>query len=104
MVRGHGFGTEVTAMKLRKLILAAGVMAALFTGLGDLAVQSVQAAPANPTAAGGSGGSPPRASTAAPPTIYVQSCTGGSFCQLTGAKPGHAYSPFIEEWNGKARR
>jgi hypothetical protein len=34
----------------------------------------------------------------------VQSCTGGSFCLATGAKPGNRLNPFIEEWTGKAWR
>jgi hypothetical protein len=80
---------EVTAVKLRKLLLAAGVSAALFTGAGTQAVQAVQAAPAHP-----SGG--------APPIIEVQSCTGGSFCLATGHRPGDRNAPFIEEWNGQA--
>lgn len=75
-------------MRLRKLFIAAGVMAALSTGLSAQAVQMAQAAPAHP----------------APPTINVQSCTGASFCLATGEKPGHGYDPFIEEWTGKAWR
>ncbi len=84
-------GKQTLALKLRKLLLAAGVVAALATGLGAQAIQAVQAAPAHPRAA-------------APPTINVQSCTGGSFCLATGDKPGHGFNPFIEEWTGKAWR
>ena len=78
-----------------KLFLAAGVAATLVAGLGGSA-QAVQAVPAARATQA------PKA--AAPPTIFVQSCTGNSFCLATGDKPGHGYSPFIEEWNGKTWR
>jgi hypothetical protein len=79
-------------MKVRLALaawVAAGAVAALVAGLGGTA----QAALAHPE-------------TAAPPVLYVQSCTGGSFCLATGtySKPGERYAPLAEEWNGKTWR
>jgi hypothetical protein len=73
---------------MKRLLLAAGATLALVAGL---SAQTVQAASAGPKAG-------------APPVINVQSCTGASFCLLTGFKPAHRFASFIELWNGKAWR
>jgi hypothetical protein len=73
---------------MKRLLLAAGATLALAAGLGG---QAVQAAPAGPRAA-------------ARPVISVQSCTGASFCLLTGFRPADRGAPFIELWNGKTLR
>ena len=72
------------------LFLAAGVAAALVTGLSG----SAQAAQATSTAQAAS----------LPQTFSVQSCTDNSFCLAVGTKPGHSFKPLVEEWNGKTWR
>jgi hypothetical protein len=79
-------------MKVRPFLAAAALAAGLIGG-----AQGGQAAFAGPA-------SPAAAST---PALFLQSCTGNSFCLATGtlSKPGHGPSSFfIEEWNGKTWR
>jgi hypothetical protein len=80
---------------VRKLVLAAGVAAALATGAGTAGSGHAQAAAA-----------PSARTLAGPAVFYGLSCRGGSFCIAEGsfARPGHSQVPLLEEWNGRRWR
>jgi hypothetical protein len=87
-----------------KIVFAAGPAATLVAGLGGNAQAQIVSHAA--WAGRAVTAAPARPATASPPALFVQSCTGRSFCLATGtySKPGHGLTSFIEEWNGKTWR
>jgi len=99
MKTGPGLAAQPLSWQLMRFVLAAGVAVALAAGPGSLAQARTITAAVDAGRAGAAILARPQA--AAPPVLFVQSCTGSSFCLATGSYDKHGFAFLIEEWNGE---